>query len=116
MKTSLEIFGDRAQRQALMRDRIYDESRIHLNNSNVKWMSIGINPTSLGSIGGIKNFSAEIRLMGLKSFGGYGDGFRGGAGLWVFSIGGLTEFLQLMRQIREIDIFRLYSVEVSKTK
>lgn len=105
MKPSLEIFGDRVHRQNLTRDRIYDESRIYLNNSNCKWGS------SLGSLGGIKNFSTDIRIMGLRSF---GDGSRGGsgAGISVFSVGGLTEFLQLMRQLREIDIFRSYCVEV----
>lgn len=90
------------QRQQRMHYRLYDETTVYLNRSNSKWISIGIAPSSL-EIGSTKSFTLEIRIRGDKTEKGF---------MPAFTIGGLGEFLQLVRQVRNIDRLRSTSLEV----
>lgn len=85
-----------------MHYRLYDESIVYLNRSNSKWVSIGIAPSSL-EIGSTKSFTLEIRIRGDKTEKGFAP---------AFNVGGLAEFMQLVRQVRNIDRCRLTSLEV----
>lgn len=90
---------NRIARQGIMRTRLFDETRIFLNNSNCKWVSIGVKPTSPYGKGDIKNFVVEIYLGGEKTV--------------PMALGGVVGFTQLMRQIREIDFFQNLHPDVS---
>lgn len=85
-----------------MHYRLYNESVFYLNRSNSKWISVGIVPSSLG-IGSVKDFALEIRIRGDKNEKGF---------IPSFTIGGVVEFMQLVRQVRDIDRCRSTSLEV----
>lgn len=77
-------------REKLMHKRLFSASRIYLNNSNTKWLDIGIKPAS-NHAGDITNFSTEVFLDGEKCS--------------RLALGGLIGFKQLVRQIRGTDEF-----------
>lgn len=80
---------------------MFSESRIFLNNSGSKWLSIGIKPEPLTFSGlCISNFTTEILLCGEKCF--------------DLALGGLTGVLQLMRQLRKIPFFKHVHTDVSR--
>lgn len=77
-------------REKLMHKRLFNASRIYLNNSNTKWLDIGVKPTS-NHVGDITSFTTEVFLDGDKCS--------------RLALGGLTGFKQLVRQIRGTDAF-----------
>lgn len=81
-------------RQQLMRKRMFSQSRIFLNNSNSKWLDIGVKPSSPKDSEGIKNFTTEVFLDGEKCS--------------RLALGGALGFRQLIRQIRGIQEFQLF--------
>lgn len=108
-----EICGSadqRKQRSLLMRSRLYTETKLYLNNSNTKWLSIGVTPSSREKAGGIKNFFTDLYL--------------GGTNCQTLALGGVSGFKKLCRQLREINYWQnmfpevnsvLYSPNVRKT-
>lgn len=83
-----------------MRGRLYAETRIMLNNSNSKWIAIGIVPSSPseGDVS-ITGFSTQVYIRWLN-----------GQSLHV---GTQNHFLKLMNGIRQIDYFRHMCKDVS---
>ena len=81
------------ERARLIRKRLFNQSRIYLNNSNSKWLDIGVQPTSYQFDGVIDEFTTEI--------------FLGGEKCNRLALGGIVGFRQLIRQIRQIDEFKL---------
>lgn len=74
-----------------MRKRLFNASRIYLNNSNTKWLDIGVKPSS-NHFGNISGFTTEVFLDGDKCT--------------RLALGGLIGFKQLVRQIRGTDEFK----------
>lgn len=79
---------DRVQ---LMRKRLFNTTRIYLNNSNTKWLDIGVKPCS-NQAGKIVTFATEVYLDGDKCS--------------RLALGGIVGFRQLVRQIRGTDEFK----------
>lgn len=87
------------QRKQYSRARMYSETRIFLNNSGSKWLSIGVRPEPvITTETTIKNFGTEVLLGGEKCFN--------------LPLGGTVGLLQLMRQLRAIVYFKHVHVEV----
>lgn len=79
---------------------MFDETRIFLNNSRSKWLSIGIKPEPMKiSNAIIKNFVTEVLLCGEKCF--------------DLPLSGVAGLLQLLGQLREIPYFKNDHNEVS---
>lgn len=71
---------------------MFDTTHFYLNNSNSKVVVVGVTPTSLGTVGEIRGFSTEIKIMGERCI--------------PFSIGTINDFFQLMRIIRNSKWFQ----------
>lgn len=78
-------------RAKLIHKRLFNTSRIYLNNSNTKWLDIGVKPCS-NHFGNITEFVTEVFLDGDKCS--------------RLALGGLVGFKQLVRQIRGSDDFK----------
>lgn len=90
----------RFKRQMYIRNKMYNETRILLNNCCGKWISIGISPTCPeNGTSTIDKFLTEIYLDGEKT-----SGVR---------IGGSVGFKQLVQQIRRMERFRNVYTDVS---
>lgn len=92
----------RKQRVLLTRSRLFSETKIYLNNSNSKWVSVGVTPSSREKAGPIKNFYTELYI--------------GGINCQSLSLGGITGFKKFVRQLREIGYWRHMFLEVSIIK
>lgn len=90
--------AQRAQRLLLSRSRLYAETKVYLNNSNCKWIAIGVSPNQREG-GPIKKFETELFLGGDKSA--------------SVPIGGVVGFLQLVRQLRTIGYWQNMFLDVS---
>lgn len=93
-----ELRGDRLIRQDHMRNRMFNETLFYLNNSNSKFVVVGVTPTSLGMVGPVRRFSTEIKISGERCM--------------TFSVGTINDFFHLMRAIRNSTWFRNHSEEV----
>lgn len=88
----------RTQRLLLSRSRLYTETKVYLNNTNCKWVSVGVAPYQ-GEGGPIKKFETEL--------------FLGGDKCASVPLGGIVGFLQLVRQLRSIGYWQNMFLDVS---
>lgn len=83
-----------------MHGRMFDETCIYLNKTNNKWLTIGIAPDAVNNVNEkISGFTSEVYLCGNKCEN--------------FKLGGLKGFIQLMRQLRELEYFKSAFLSVS---
>lgn len=97
-----EICGSadqRNQRALLIRSRAFSETKVYLNNSNTKWLTVGVTPNSREKAGSIKNFYTELYI--------------GGSNCQTLPLGGITGFKRLVRQLREIGYWQNMYLDVS---
>lgn len=90
----------RSQRLLLMHSRLYCETKIYLNNTNCKWIAVGVIPSQRGT-SGITTFETELYIGGDK--------------VASVPLGGVIGFLQLVRQLRTIGYWRNMFSEVNKS-
>lgn len=83
----------------MSRSRLYSETKVYLNNTNCKWISIGVTPNQREN-GPIKGFETELLLGGDKCP--------------SLAMGGIVGFLQLVRQLRNVGYWQHMFLEVSK--
>lgn len=90
--------AQQAQRVLMLHTRLYSETKVYLNNTNCKWISVGVTPNQRAA-GPITKFEAELYIGGDKCA--------------SIAIGGVVGFLQLARQLRTIGYWQNMFLEVS---
>lgn len=84
---------------SLTKNRMLMEKRYFLNNSNTKWVSVGIKPAS--------------KMLSTTACGFYVNVSIDGAKMAPMCVGGLEDFMGLCRIVRQFDEFKFaYSGKV----
>lgn len=93
--------NQRIQRVGMLHTRLYCETKVYLNNTNCKWIAVGVTPNQRAA-GPVTNFETELYIGGDKCA--------------SVAIGGVVGFLQLVRQLRTIGYWQNMFLEVSSHK